>query len=94
MTNQAQATTLTNNVIKQEFLFKGEMSGTSKKSGRPYHQVELHDPNTLENMSFFLEQNSSVNTTGILFRDKVVAEFSMEFRFGNLQPVLQKIQKI
>lgn len=83
-----------NNVVRQRFLFKGSMAGTSKKSGRPYSQVELHDPNSLENMAFFLDPDSTVNTTGIQFRDPVMAEFSMEFRFGKLQPVLQKIQKV
>ncbi|MDO3682095.1 hypothetical protein [Paenibacillus ehimensis] len=81
------------NVITQEFLFKGEMSGTSKKSGNPYRSIELHDPNSLENMSFFLDPGNSVNTTGIQFRDKVFAEFAMEFRFGKLQPILKNLKK-
>lgn len=81
------------NLIKQEFLFKSEMSGTSKKTGNSYHSIELHDPNSLENMSFFLEPGNSLNTTGILFRDKVIAEFAMEFKFGKLQPVLKNLKK-
>lgn len=92
MGNEQVATNV--NVIQQEFLFKQVMTGTGKKSGKPFTMVELHDPATLENMNFFLQPDSKVSTFGINFRDKVLAAFTMQFQFGELKPVLQSIVKI
>jgi hypothetical protein len=80
--------------IKQEFVFKQDRSGKSKKSGNDYRQIELHDPSTLDNVSFFIDVNSNVNTTGLNFKDRVVAEFTMQLRFGQLQPILESLKKI
>lgn len=77
----------------KQMLFKEFQEGISKKSGNPYRMVVLHDPKSLDNISFFLEENSSINVNGLQLRDKVEAIFSMEFRYGRLQPVLQSIKK-
>ena len=65
-----------------EFLFKGSNSGTSRKSGKPYSMIELHDVASLENTNFFLEPDQVVNTEGIKFKDKVEATLEMTIQNG------------
>ena len=78
----------------KQMLFKEENKGISKKSGNAFHMLVLHDPDTLENISFFLREDSKLDTKNILFKDKVNATFTMEFEFGRLQPVLQSLAKV
>lgn len=80
--------------IKKEFVFKQAVEGTSKRSNKPYRMVELHDPKTLENTKFFLREGSTVNTTGLNFRDRVLATFSADITFGRLEFVLESLEKI
>jgi len=56
--------------------------------------IELHDPSTLENVSFFIREGSSVSTTGINFKDRVLASFGMEVVYGKLQPALHQLKKL
>lgn len=78
----------------KQMIFKEETQGVSKKSGNPYHMLVLHDPENLENISFFLREGSKVSAEGLKFKDKVNATFTMEFEFGRLQPVLQSLTKV
>jgi hypothetical protein len=94
MTQTAQNLNAIGTVAAQEFIFKGESRGTSKKSGQAYHMIELHDPSTLENVSFFIREGSSVSTTGINFKDRVLASFGMEVVYGKLQPALHQLKKL
>lgn len=82
-----------NGATVKQMLFKEENQGTSKKSGKDFHMVVLHDPETLENITFFLRDDSKVSAEGIRLKDKVNATFTMEFEFGRLQPVLQSLTK-
>lgn len=81
-------------VIRKEFIFKQAVEGTSKRSNKPYRMVELHDPKTLENTKFFLREDSKVNTSGLNFRDRVVATFSADTTFGRLEFVLESLEKV
>lgn len=83
-----------NGATVKQMVFKEENKGTSKKSGNPFHMIVLHDPETLENISFFLRDGSRVSAEGLKFKDKVNATFTMEFEFGRLQPVLQSLAKV
>ena len=71
--------------MKKEFIFKSVNSGTSKKNGRPFVMVELHDPQTLENTSFFIPDGRHIETSQIVFKDNVIAELSMDFAYGRPQ---------
>lgn len=77
--------------LQQVFVFKGENKGTSKKSGNEFHIVTLHDPETLDNVDFFLRPGSQVSTVGINFKEEVIATFGMEVVYGKLQPVLKAL---
>lgn len=90
--NQTAAPT-GNGVTTKTMLFKEFNAGTSKKSGNEFRMVVLHDPLSLDNISFFLDADSPVSVQGLQLRDKVVASFGMEFRFGRLQPVLIDLKK-
>lgn len=83
-----------NGTTVKQMVFKEETKGTSKKSGKDFHMLVLHDPETLENISFFLREDSSVTAEGIKFKEKVNATFTMEFEYGRLQPVLQSLTKV
>lgn len=83
-----------NTGIQQVFVFKGENKGTSKKTGNDFHIVTLHDPTTLDNVDFFLRPGSNVSTTGIQFKDEVIATFGMEVVYGKLQPVLRALHSV
>lgn len=76
----------------KDMLFKEYSEGISKKNGNPYRMVVLHDPVSLDNVSFFIEEHSSISVAGFKLKDKVKAAFSMEFKYGRLQPVLQSIK--
>lgn len=68
----------------KEMLFKQDRTGTSKK-GNPYRIITLHDPETLENIEFFVEVDSPISTTGLKLKDKVKASFELGFQFGRPQ---------
>ena len=85
---------ITNNVIEQEFLFKNANSGISKKTGKPYRMLQLHDQSTLENVDFFLDEESTISTEGLKLKDKVKASFAMQLKYGNFTPVIVQLQKL
>lgn len=74
-------------------LFKSYKEDISKKSGNPYRMVELHDPESLDNVSFFLDADSPISVEGLKLRDKVEVMFGMDVRYGRIQPVLQSLKK-
>jgi len=80
--------------IRKQFIFKQEVSGTSKRSNRPYRMIELHDEATLDNTKFFLREDSKVDTTGLKFKDRVMASFSAEMVHGRLEFVLDSLERI
>jgi uncharacterized protein YqjF (DUF2071 family) len=80
-------------LMVKEMVFKSENQGTSKKNGRDYHMIELHDPVSLDNINLFIRPENPVSTNGIQFKDKVTAYFGMEFIFGKPQMVLQSLTK-
>ena len=82
------------NSLQQKFIFKSENRGTSKKSGNNFHIVTLHDPETLENVDFFLRPGTSVSTDGIYFKNEVIATFGMEVLYGKIQPVLKALHSV
>lgn len=75
----------------KEMLFKEEVKGVSKKTGEPYRMVVLHDPATLENISFFLNDDSNISVTGLKFKDKVKAVFELGFQYGRPQMQLNSL---
>lgn len=79
--------------IKKEMIFKQAVEGTSKRSNKPYRMVELHDEKTLENTKFFLREGSTVNTSGLQFKDRVIATFTAEMMFGRMEFVLDALEK-
>ena len=85
---------ITNNVIEQEFLFKNDNSGISKKTGKPYRMLQLHDQSTLENVDFFLDEESTISTEGLKLKDKVKASFAMQSKYGKFTPVIVQLQKL
>jgi len=91
--SNGQAVAASAGVTTKEMLFKEYTQGTSRKSGNDYRMVVLHDPVSLDNISFFLDNDSPVSVAGLQLRDKVTASFGMEFRFGRLQPVLIDLKK-
>lgn len=82
------------NLNEKVMIYKDEKKDISKKSNKPYHVLELHDPETLENVRFFLKEDTTVNTDGLKFKDKVKVEFVMSFQFGQLQPMISKLTKL
>lgn len=80
-------------MVKQ-FIFKTGNSGTSKKSGKEYCMIELHDPETLENSQFFQREGKFINFTGIGFKDKVEAGFEMGVFNGRPALELSTLRKI
>lgn len=81
------------NFNQKEMLFKSFTEGTGRKTGKPYRMVELHDPVSLDNVQFFLDDSSTVSVDGLQLRDKVIATFGMDVRYGRVQPVLQSLKK-
>ncbi|MCL6664554.1 hypothetical protein [Paenibacillus amylolyticus] len=71
-----------NPTMAKEFLFKSSNSGTSRKSGKPYSMIELHDVASLENTNFFLEPDQSISTDGFRLKDKVEATLEMTIQNG------------
>lgn len=62
--------------MKQTMVFKKDYTGTSR-AGQPFRTIELHDPVTLDNTTFFIQAGVLIDSTGINFRDKVEAELQM-----------------
>lgn len=85
---------LQGNIMTQDFLFKDDNAGISKKSGKAYRILTLHDPKTLDNVDFFLDGDCTISTEGFQIKDKVKAAFTMELRFGKLQPVIVQLTKV
>lgn len=79
--------------MQKEFIFKSDHTGVSRKNNRDFRVVELHDPVTLENTRFFIRDGQHVSTSGINFKDKVIALFEMDIMFGKPDVVLQSIRK-
>jgi len=77
--------------LEKEMIFKKDESGKGK-SGRPFRVVELHDPQSLENVPCFIQEGTFVDTTGIMFKDRVTASFGMDIVFGRPQMVLKSIK--
>lgn len=71
-----------NPVIAKEFLFKSSNSGTSRRTGKEYSMIELHDVSTLENTNFFLEPGQDIPTDGFNLKDKVEAKLEMTILAG------------
>lgn len=86
--------TVTGTTFVQDFLFKGDESGISKKNGNEWRRLTLHDPATLDNLDFFLDESSEVTTAGLKLKDKVQATMTMALRFGRLQPVVLSVVKM
>lgn len=79
--------------MEKPFVFKKDDTGKSKKTGRDFRVIELHDPNTLENTSFFVRDHQTINTAGIQFKDKVIASFTMDIMYGRAELVITAIRK-
>lgn len=75
----------------KQMLFKEEVTGTSKKTGEPYRMIVLHDPETLDNISFFIDQDSKISVTGLKLKDKVNANFEIGFKYGKPQMLLNSL---
>lgn len=82
----------TNGFMEKDFVFKSDASGT--KNGRNWRSIELHDPITLDNTRFFVQEGQNVSTAGINFKDKVKASLFMDIRFGKPELVLAEVKKI
>lgn len=82
------------NIMTQDFLFKEDQQGTSKKTGKPFRILTLHDPVTLDNAEFFLDEESPISTNGFKLRDKVRASFTMQMRWGKLTTVITALEKL
>lgn len=79
--------------MEKPFVFKKDDTGKSKKTGRDFRVIELHDPNTLENTSFFVRDHVNISTHGLQFKDKVIASFQMDIMFGRAELVIMSIRK-
>lgn len=94
MSDQAvQAQAAGAGALVKEMLFKQDFTGISKKSGNQYRRITLHDPATLENMDSFVNDDVRIDTEGYKLRDKVVATFAMDYRYGRMEPVLVGLRK-
>jgi len=79
--------------ITQDFLYKEAVKGTSKRNGNDYHMIVLHDEKTLDNVTFFVGDDTSIDTTPFKLKDSVTASFEMAIRGGKMVPVLIKVVK-
>ena len=88
--NAAQA----QGVMQKEMIFKSENEGTSKKPPyRNFRVIELHDPITLDNVSFFQRDGYIIPTEGLKFKDRVIASVGMDIVYGKLQSILVGLRK-
>lgn len=79
--------------MEKRYLFKNEFSGTSKKTGNAFRTVELHDPVTLENTTFFHDVNVPLDTTGLRFKDPVIVVHGVQNYQGKPNLTLVTIKK-
>lgn len=80
-----------------QMLFKSIVEGTSKKNGRPYYMVELHDVNTLENVMLFVPDDRLAlrdTIAKLTFKQPVLAQFDNVARFGRIQSELVSLTTV
>jgi hypothetical protein len=83
------------NQIIEKYLFKKDFTGKGKKP--PYNDfrlIELHNSETLENTTFFVDVEAPIKTTDLKLRDCVEAAFSMKVLYGEAKLVLESLKKI
>lgn len=78
--------------MEQQFLFKSSFTGTKKNSTEQFTIIELHDPLTLENITFFPPVNS-INTNGMVLKTPVKATLQMSVFNGKPTMVLNSLVK-
>jgi hypothetical protein len=80
------------NVITEEHLFLKDFTGKSKKPPfNDFRLIELHDPETLENVSYFLPSDSTIPKGIFQLKQKVQATFGKQVMFGEAKLVLKSL---
>lgn len=60
--------------MEKNYVFKNKHTGTSKSTKKPFTMVELHDPITLENTTYFLQDGVEIpDLDSFKIKDKVAA---------------------
>lgn len=79
--------------MQKKFIFKSRRQGTSRNDNQ-YHMIELHDPKSLENTTFFVQEGVTIDSTIFTFKDEVMADLDMEIRNGKPEFVLIGLSKV
>lgn len=81
--------------MEKAYVFKQYREGANKTSGKPYKILELHDPNTLENTTFYLKEHQNIEILKTLkLHDKVNATHGVEVFNGKAQITVENIRKL
>lgn len=80
--------------MQHELIFMADKTLTKKDKSGDFRIIELHDPVSLEKVSFFVEPSQIIDTTGIVFKDKVKVTYGNIIRFGRPQTILEKLEKV
>lgn len=78
--------------MEKKMIFKQQLKGDSKKTNQPYHMIELHDPETLENTMFTINPVGKVDASRIPFRSSVIAVLGMSTYGGRPQLTLEALK--
>lgn len=79
--------------MEKAYVFKGYVNEKSKRTGRPFTMVKLHDPVTLDNTDFFLQDDVEINFDGLKFKDNVVATLDIGVNYGKTTVNLLGLKK-
>lgn len=79
--------------MEKSYVFKSYREGTTKASGKPYKMLELHDPNTLENTTYYLKEHQVINHTTYKLHDKVTVTHGIETFNGKAQLTVEAMRK-
>lgn len=76
------------------YKFKEDTGWKSGKNNKPYRIITVHDPETLENMQFFINAGQDIDTSELTFKDDCQIVTGITVIGGRAIPTLEMVQKI
>lgn len=80
---------------EQTFKFVSEYKGVGKNNGKPFHTIEVHDPKSFQNLTFFADTTKIQSEFGFAVGEDVkVTGVSFQSAFKNTTTLITGMKSL